>query len=181
MLHKTLAILIISLSCSSLAFAQGNAATLTLNDKSVGLDLNYQVSKTAEVGLQYIYQEKNGSYADLKFNATHANGIHQIAIGGKGIAAFTKDRKEAQAIALGGSYRLVFSQQFAIHAQGYYAPSVLSFNSLEEFVELDGHVEFKLIPTLALLGGYRYIALDYNNENKLKFENGLYFGMKFTF
>lgn len=181
MFRNKLLITLFTFCLCGFAHAQGNYVTLSLNDESVGLELNKQLKETAEFGAQYLYHDINGSYADVKFNATHANGIHQIAIGGKGIANFTDHRKNAQALALGGSYRLVFSQQIAIHAQSYYAPSILSFSSLNDFIEFDGHLEFKPIPTLALLGGYRYLGFNYEDEAKLRFEDGFYFGMKFSF
>ena len=178
---KRLIPLIFSLGAAFPAFSQGDNVSLLLNDQSAGLEFNNQISKTVEAGAQYIYHENNGSFADIKVNATHANGIHQIAMGGKLIASFTKNRKNAQAIALGGTYRLVFSQQFALHLQGYYTPSVLAFSSLDQYAELDAHIEFKVIPTLAILGGYRYMPLKYDNESKLNFQDNFYFGAKFNF
>lgn len=92
-------------------------------------------------------------------------------------------QRDGYALGLGGSVRWALPryERFAVSAEGYWAPEVLSGGDADEY--LDGTVRFGYSVTRQadVYLGARYVRADYNNRPSTFFDTGLDVGFNLRF
>ena len=92
-------------------------------------------------------------------------------------------QRDGYALGLGGSVRWALPgyERFAVSAEGYWAPEVLSGGDAEEYV--DGTVRFGYSVTRQadVYLGARYVRADYDNRPSALFDTGMNIGFNLRF
>ncbi|MEM1261607.1 MAG: YfaZ family outer membrane protein [Pseudomonadota bacterium] len=93
------------------------------------------------------------------------------------------DADDEFAVAVGGfvHYEIPNANRFSIAAELYYAPDVLGFGDLEEFVELGARVSYNVLRDADVYLGARYIRVDSDPGGEFTLDNGLIVGVQFRF
>ncbi|MFT5705200.1 MAG: hypothetical protein ACI8SK_001155 [Shewanella sp.] len=167
-------------SCVS-ATTYANDFSLGLNDDVVSTDLTIDLNKNTNAVLGYIYSNDGGHLTSAAMHVSHDVGIHHFEIGAKYSYVWAKKSPNGSAIGVGGNYKMDLGSNLSFHTSGYYAPSVLSFGSVDGQYELDSKVQFQLNPGLALFAGYKHIRFQYDNASNSTFDSGFYLGAKASF
>ncbi|WP_076407961.1 YfaZ family outer membrane protein [Shewanella sp. UCD-KL12] len=161
--------------------ASANDFGISLNDDVISTEMNLNLQNNATASLGYIYSNDGGSLLSGAMHVAHDAGIHHFEIGAKYSYAWAKNSSNGSAIGVGGRYAMALGSNLSFQASGYYAPSVLSFGSVDGMYELDSKIQFQLNPSLALYTGYRNIRLQYDNSQNSTFDSGFYIGGKASF
>ncbi|MBE7215555.1 YfaZ family protein [Shewanella benthica] len=156
--------------------ANANNFGIGLNDDVISTEINLDLKNNANAVLGYIYSNDGGQLISSAIHVAHDAGIHHFEIGAKYSYAWAENSANGSAIGVGGRYTMELGSNLSFHASGYYAPSVLSFGSVDGMYELDSKIQFQLNPSLALYTGYRNIRLQYDNSNNSTFDSGFYIG-----
>ncbi|MEM8983512.1 MAG: YfaZ family outer membrane protein [Pseudomonadota bacterium] len=87
------------------------------------------------------------------------------------------------AVAIGGFVRYEFpnANRLSVGANLYYAPDVLGFGDLDEFVELGARVSYNVLRDADVYLGARYIRIDVDPGGEFTLDNGLIVGVQFRF
>ncbi|QFU21854.1 YfaZ family protein [Shewanella eurypsychrophilus] len=161
--------------------ASANDFGIGLNDDVISTEVNLKLQNNATAALGYIYSNDGGQLASGAMHIAHDAGIHHFEIGAKFSYAWAKESANGSAVGIGGRYVMDLGSKLSFQASGYYAPSVLSFGSVDGMYEVDSKIQFQLNPSLALYTGYRNIRLQYDNSNNSTFDSGFYIGGKASF
>ena len=161
--------------------ANANNFGIGLNDDVISTEINLDLKNNANAVLGYIYSNDGGQLISSAIHVAHDAGIHHFEIGAKYSYAWAENSANGSAIGVGGRYTMALGSNLSFHASGYYAPSVLSFGSVDGMYELDSKIQYQLNPSLALYTGYRNIRLQYDNSNNSTFDSGFYIGGKASF
>ncbi len=168
---------VLALSCALLTSSvYANDFTVGLNDDAISTELAVDLNRNANAVFGYIYATDGGHAASGAMHMTHDAGIHHFEIGAKYSYYWAKRSANGSAIGIGGRYAMDLGSNISFLASGYYAPSVLSFGSVDGQYELDSKIQYKLNPSLALFAGYRNIRLQYDNNHNSTFDSGFYIG-----
>lgn len=168
------------LSCAS-ATTNANDLSIGLNDDVISTDLAIDLNKHTNAVLGYIYSNDGGQLTSAAMHVSHDAGIHHFEIGAKYSYVWAKKSANGSAVGVGGRYKMDLGSNVSFNASGYYAPSVLSFGSVDGQYELDSKVQFQLNPGLALFAGYRNIRFQYDHASNSTFDSGFYIGAKASF
>lgn len=172
---KTRALLAVtSVMLSTSVFA--NDFTIGLNDDAISTELAVDLNKTTNAVFGYMYATDGGHAASGAMHVTHDAGIHHFEIGAKYSYYWSKRSANGSVVGIGGRYAMDLGSNLSFLASGYYAPSVLSFGSVDGQYELDSKFQYKLNPSLALFAGYRNIRLQYDDNLNSTFDSGFYIG-----
>ncbi|MBW8185636.1 YfaZ family outer membrane protein [Shewanella nanhaiensis] len=173
---------------SSLLILSSVSVTAIANDLSVGLnddvistDLAIDLNKDTNAVLGYIYSNDGGHLTSAAMHISHDAGIHHFEVGAKFSYVWAKQSANGSAVGVGGRYKMDLGSSLSLHASGYYAPSVLSFGSVDGQYELDSKIQFQLNPSLALFAGYRNIRFQYDYADNSTFDSGFYIGARARF
>ncbi|WP_299787277.1 YfaZ family outer membrane protein [uncultured Shewanella sp.] len=161
--------------------AHANDFSVGLNDDVISTDLILDLNKQSNAALGYIYSNDGGHLAFGAMHLKHDAGIHHFEIGAKFSHVWAKQSANGSVVGIGGRYAMDLGSNLSFHASGYYAPTVLSFGSVDGQYELDSKVQFKLNPNLALFAGYRNIRFQYDNASNSTFDSGFYIGGQVSF
>lgn len=174
----------IGLLVSSTVFA-GGTLDLSINDNAAGLEYDAtRMGSPLHISAGFIHHEDDGNLLSFGLNAVDVRDQQtslRIGIGGKVYGYFT-DANDSGALAIGGFMRYAPPELnglgFGGHA--YYAPSVLSFASTENMVDVAARVEFMLIPTAMVYLGYRFVEAD-DEKGDIEVVNNGHFGLRISF
>lgn len=161
--------------------AHANDFSLGLNDNVISTDLIFELNKHSNASVGYIYSNDGGHLTSGAMHIEHDAGIHHFEIGAKFSYVWAKHSANGSVVGIGGRYAMDLGSNLSFHASGYYAPTVLSFGSVDGQYELDSKVQFKLNPNLALFAGYRNIRFQYDNASNSTFDSGFYIGGQVKF
>lgn len=171
--------LLILSSVSVTAFA--NDFSVGLNDDVISTDLAIDLNKNTNAVFGYIYSNDGGHLTSAAMHISHDAGIHHFEVGAKFSYVWAKQSANGSAVGVGGRYKMDLGSSLSLHASGYYAPSVLSFGSVDGQYELDSKIQFQLNPSLALFAGYRNIRFQYDYADNSTFDSGFYIGARARF
>lgn len=149
--------------------------TLTLQDNlriEGGVLHNSDSGSVISAGLQV-----TGDVATAGEKLTGGIGARLAYLDGDG------SQRDGYALGLGGSVRWALPryERFALSAEGYWAPEVLSGGDAEEY--LDGTVRFGYSVTRQadVYLGARYVRADYDNRPSTHFDTGMNIGFNLRF
>jgi len=119
---------------------------------------------------------------------SNASTARQIAgLGGKFIVVDADNSEAGLGIAVGGFLRHTLSQAnlVSLRADVYLAPSIISFQGLQNYLEFTGRVEYQLLDQANVYLGYRNVTadltLDNGGEAEFKFDDGIIAGVNLSF
>lgn len=163
----------------------GGSLDLSINDDTASLDYDAtRMGSPLHVSSGVLHHEEDGDLISFGINAVDVRSKEsplRIGVGGKVYGYFTK-AADSGAMAIGGFLRYTPPELaglgFAGHA--YYAPSVLSFRSTDNMIDLGARVEYKLLPTAMVYLGYRFV--DANDEaGDIEIARDAHFGLRINF
>ena len=162
---------------------------LRLSDDAVHTNIAFENEESQiKYGGGYFYKDADNSINILNFDL-HSNG--QTAIGnlpttvGLGIQgnAFKESSVKGSAIGLGGSVRvnLPDAPGLSLETSLHFAPDVLAFSQAKRFTRARIQANYRVIRTVDISGGYRYVNTKLKSGEKHTFESGLFLGLKLVF
>lgn len=174
----------IGLLMSSAVYA-GGTLDLSINDNMVGLDYDAtRMGSPMHVSAGFLHHEDDGDLMSVGLNAVDVRSQQsplRIGVGGKVYGYFT-DTNDSGALAIGGFARYMPAELnglgFGGHA--YYSPSVLSFSTTENLVDVGARVEYMLIPTAMVYLGYRFVEAN-DEKGDIEVVNAGHFGLRINF
>jgi len=191
--------------CGVSAFAL-NTAEINVNDTDLELigklDMGQMINSvepnTVFLGLRFLEaDEKHSEYenADIEsFVELNFLMLKQIARSGFSIGLGVKanstklDNKDFVSVPLGleASYKIPASEYIPMYVGGsiYHAPSVLSFEDAENFMEYRVNFDLEVIKNGRVTIGYRSLDTNYETNNdtyNFNYNKSAYVGFKFAF
>ncbi|MGR6873665.1 YfaZ family outer membrane protein [Pseudomonas sp. HK3] len=174
----------ICLLMSSTVYA-GGTLDLSINDSMAGLDYDAtRMGSPMHVSAGFLHHEDDGDLVSLGLNAVDVRSQQsslRIGVGGKFYGYFT-DANDSGALAIGGFARYMPPELNGLGFGGhlYYAPSVLSFSTTENLIDVGARVEFMLLPTAMVYLGYRFVEAD-DEKGDIDVVNAGHFGLRINF
>ena len=109
----------------------------------------------------------------------------ELGIGPKFYFADTdKSDGDAAALGLGGQirYKNMAAPRIVYNAEGYYAPSIVSFLDADSMFEFNLRLEYEILPTANIYLGYRDIEVEIENSDKnVELDENVVLGVRFKF
>jgi len=133
-----------------------------------------------------LHESENG---DIVSGGVHVVDVRNpnsdlyIGVGANAYGIFTDDFDGA-AIGVGGfaRYNFPFNRDFGVSGHAYYAPPVVSFSDVDNFVDADLRLHYNILPTAHLYTGFRMASVSFEDrDNRYKVADGLHFGLKLNF
>jgi len=194
MLKKIAAILAIATVATQ---ANARGFDLRLADKTAEI-LYLTESSTfgyggADVGMGVFFNEAN----DLMFsgavmvtgNSAGNNRALTFGAGAKAVFALLDDRNNTLAddnmgaLAIGGQVRYVVpsSTPVAFLAEGFIAPSIVSFSGADQYTEYRFAIELEVTPSARAYIGYRNITFDLETGGEIELDDDPHIGVRIEF
>lgn len=171
---------------SSSVFA-GGSLDLSINNETAGLEYDAtRMGSPLHVSAGFLHHEDDADLLSLGLNAVDVRSKQspvKIGIGGKLLTYFVGD-EEGAALAIGGFARYMPAELNGLGFSGhaYYSPSVLSFDSTENIIDLGARIEYKLLPTAMVYLGYRFVeASEEELVQNLEIVKAGHFGLRINF
>ncbi|MDX1453949.1 MAG: YfaZ family outer membrane protein [Gammaproteobacteria bacterium] len=183
------------------SIAIASLLAVALNAPVAAAELNFNVSDEA-AKIDYASNYSGGSRIStgLLHNDENADvyvghlGLHLVdnaatearpvivGLGGK-LLFVDSDVQSGSAIALGSFFRFNFAQanRFAVAGSVHYAPDVIAFNDLTQYIEYDIRAEYEVLKNASIYLGYRNLEVEVDGAVDVELDDGLHFGMRFVF
>lgn len=171
---------------SSSVFA-GGSLDLSINNETAGLEYDAtKMGSPLHVSAGFLHHEDDGDLLSLGLNTVDVkskNSPLKIGVGGKLLTYFSGD-EEGGALAIGAFARYMPAELNGLGFSGhaYYSPSVLSFDTTENMIDLNARVEYKLLPTAMVYLGYRFVeASEEKLSQDIEIVKAGHFGLRINF
>lgn len=161
--------------------ASASTFNLGINNDTLDLGLKNTLSKTSEFSTNYLYAENQGKTLDIGLLTVNNVGGNRIAIGGKILKLWSKQRNNGHVLALGGDLRMPIIPGLSAAIAGYAAPSVLSASGIHDYYSIDAKLLYQLMPTADLYLGYRDMKFTFDNQPDQTLDQSFYLGAQVTF
>ena len=170
-----------------LSFSAG-AATLNFNISDEAFLVRYAQDSSNGMQLDYgLLRHEDDAYVGslglhLVDNAATETEPFQVGLGGR-LQLVDTEGPSGGAISIGawGRYNLPGADRFALAGNIHFAPDVTSFGDVEDFLEYGIRAEYEVLRNGSLYMGYRKIEVDFGAPQVVDLDDGLHFGMQFTF
>ncbi|MBK8970234.1 MAG: hypothetical protein IPM37_02260 [Hahellaceae bacterium] len=181
-----------SLLLSALALAvpvvaSANEFELNISNKSVNGQLTFlNASRQAEFGAGYIYREGGMNIANIDIHARGqtALGNFPTTVGiGAQVSMYEEDKIDGGAIGIGGYAHVKIPEVpgLGIKAAAHFAPSITSFNDLEQFFRADVKVTYRVIQNADIYVGYRSVIGDIRGRGNESLDENAHVGFMLMF
>ena len=188
MLHTLL--ILISLIVSSVVHAR----SLDFNLSAESAQIKYATLVGAsnfgrtEFGLGFLYHEDKNYLGEVSLlvideAGTKSPGL-ELGVGAKFYYAYAdKPDLSVSAIGLGGQfrYRHTSAPRIIYGAALFYAPGIVTFQDGDQLFEADVRIEYEILPTANIYGGYRYIETEIKSRKDLKIDDNFIIGLRIKF
>ena len=154
---------------------------LGVNDDVVSAQVTADLNSRLNASVGYLYSDDAGQLLQGALHMKHDAGRHHFEFGAQMSTVWADHSPNGTVIGLGGRYALDLGSNLSFHAAGYYAPSVLSFNDIDGFYQLETKLQYDLNQDMGFYLGYRNIRFEYDNARDATFENGLFLGANIRF
>lgn len=174
----------IGLLMSSAVYA-GGTLDLSINDNTAGLEYDAtRMGSPMHISAGFVHHEDDGDLVSFGLNAVDVRNPQsnlRIGVGGKVYGYFT-DTNDSGALAIGGfaQYMPPELNGLGFGGHAYYSPSVLSFSTTENLVDVGVRVEYMLLPTAMVYLGYRFVEAN-DEEGDVEVINAGHFGLRINF
>lgn len=186
------------------AFAQLAAAEefdLNISEDTVRGALSGPLSRvfsgvTGQYDAGLIYKKGDNGSSDPKDTDLTLGHIGVLATGdvgakgaeagaGLGVRGIFADRGSATggALALGGQFevRMPGFERLGLSGYGYFAPGILSFSDVKNYSEYAIDLEFQVVHSAAIYGGYRRVNLKPEPNGPRNADDGAHIGLRLNF
>lgn len=175
-------------ACGAAASVQAHTIDLGINDDAVALDYTTQIPKSAlNVGAGFLHHDDNGNaiYGSL-FVADNVNKQSGVLAGiGARFYFLDADRidQDGTSFALGGflNWEVPGVPNLSLRGDLYYAPDVLSFGEIENFIDFSARIQYRVIEQAWLHAGYRFAEVSPEEGRDQKIDEGLFIGLMLWF
>lgn len=168
-----------------------NADNLDVNLGSNAAQVGYTASLTnsgLEGSLGYLHHTSSvdiGSVGlGLVGNASPVGSPLIFGVGGKALfIAPSQGSENGVAIALGAHFHYVWPSynRFAIGGELYYAPSIVSFNHADRYMEFGVRAGYSVLRNAEIYVGYRHVAAAFTSSSTVTLDNTFMVGLSLTF
>lgn len=138
------------------------------------------VSKRSQANVSYFHHQDGADMFDVDLLVGDANSANQLLIGGKLFYASDNDL-DGTGLALGFSGSASLAHKIYLKGHAFYAPSVTSFNDLENYQELEIRLTYQVIPEAEVSLGYRNAEFDINNGGDLEIQDDVFLALTLNF
>lgn len=179
--------------------ANARQLDFNLTDDAIRVAFSTNISKAGQtsqragvkLGAGYLYIDGEGDedssglfHADLLAigDAGAPSGEVIASIGGRAYYV-NEDSVDGGALGVGGGVRVSFAglNRLAFSATVFYAPDLLSFGDVEQFLELGLRAEYEILQSAWVYLGYRNINADFDVVDDVTVDTGATLGMTFEF
>ncbi|MCG8434585.1 MAG: YfaZ family protein [Gammaproteobacteria bacterium] len=107
----------------------------------------------------------------------------KVGLGGKLFFVDPEDGDEGGAVGLGAHFRYIFpaADRFSVSGSGYFAPEVLTFSDVEEYIEYNLQAEYAVLRQARVFVGYRKIEAEFEGFGDVTIESGAHIGLNISF
>ncbi|MGH8372644.1 MAG: YfaZ family outer membrane protein [Gammaproteobacteria bacterium] len=168
-----------------------NADNLDVNLGSNAAMVSYSANLTnsgLEGSLGYLHHTDSvdiGSVGlGLVGNASPVGSPLLFGVGGKALFISPKYGSEnGVAIGLGAHFHYVWPSynRFAIGGELYYAPSIVSFNHADRYLEFGVRAGYSVLRNAEIYVGYRHVSAAFTNTSNVTLDNTFMAGLTLTF
>ncbi|CAG8998862.1 MAG: hypothetical protein CENE_00822 [Candidatus Celerinatantimonas neptuna] len=183
-----------SLSNFAIADEYNNSPDVQVNDGNYNNNINVQLSNDSiSAGASAMaapnfnlyangqFSSDNGTIGQLGGEFVKRSGKLSFGFGAKAIALMAKHRKNGAVIALGGHAEYQLTDLIGIGAETYYSPNILSFHHIDRYLSFGGHISYRVLQNVDIIGGWRRTSFDYSAEDDLRYENNFYLESDYKF
>lgn len=129
----------------------------------------------------WAHSDNDGDVAGLGVGLNLPLGPVLVNMGGKALYLNPQDGDEGYAVAMGGGVQLPLGDHVTVFGEGWYSPDSLS-SGVEDYKEANAGVRVRLIDSLEVEGGYRYMdmaAKHHGHDNVIA--DGAYAAVRYSF
>lgn len=174
------------------AFAlAANAGNLDVNLGSDAAEVGYSANLTntgLEGSLGYLHHTDRVDIGSLGLglvgNASPVGSPLLFGVGGKLLfISPVNSTDNGVAVGLGAHFHYVWPSynRFAIGGELYYAPSIVSFNHTERYMEFGVRAGYSVLRNAEIYVGYRHVSAAFTGTNSLTLDNTFMAGLSLTF
>jgi hypothetical protein len=141
--------------------------TMQLRYRDAGQKMDVGEGGRASVALFLSESRDIVLFGDVLFPAGLGSNLFQLTFGPRVYAALLEDENsDVLAASLGGEarFKLTSDGRFAVSAQAFYAPDILTFGTADSLTDLSARVEFQLQDRLTIFGGMRWFEFELLEE-----------------
>ena len=141
--------------------------TMQLRYRDGGQNLDVGEGGRASVALFLSEARDIVLFGDLLFPAGTGSDWLQLTFGPRVYMALLEDENsDVLSVSLGGEARFKLSSdgRFAVSAQAFYGPDILTFGTADSLTDLSARVEFQLQDRLTVFGGMRWFEFELLEE-----------------
>lgn len=170
----------------SFSLAAASELDFNLSDEAFLLRYTMPLSDGAQADLGVLHEEDDIYVGSLGFhmvdNAGSETNPLKVGLGGRLVFVDTAT-VSGGGIALGAFARYNFpgANRFALAGSVHYAPKVVSFSDLENYLEYDFRGEYEVLKNGSVYVGYRRVEADFDIAKNADLDKGLHVGMRFVF
>lgn len=163
------AVAALALAWAAPAFAGGSVDVALTHESIRGEHGAVRAGTAAYLTVGGWYHLDNGQMINAGFHAIDPQNSRPelvAGLGGKTYLFKASGEDTSVAIGLGGfaRYQPPNLNGFGGEVQAYYAPQVLAFSSLDQFLDLQVRVSYEVLPQGRLFVGYSHIQADYRDS-----------------
>jgi hypothetical protein len=184
-------------ACAASAFAM-NSADININNEDLEFGVRFDIGQFNEnvepetmlIGARYLHGSEENSdvrdindYYELSFLIQNQMDNEDLVIG-LGLKVNATEDFSSVPLGVEASYKLPIDTTIPVYVNGmlYYAPSVLTMQDADGYLEYRANVEFEIIENARITAGYRVMKTDYDdNRGDIEYNKSVYLGFKFAF
>ena len=184
-------------ACTATAFAM-HSADININDKDLEIGARFDIGQfndnvepdTMLVGARYLHGSEENSdvndvddYYELNFLLQSQMDNEDLVIG---LGVKLNQTEDFASVPLGAEigYKLPIDTSIPFYVNGmfYYAPSVLTMNDADSYLEYRIGLDVEIIDNARITLGYRVMNTDYDDRRgDVEYNKSAYIGFKFAF
>ncbi len=163
----------------------GGSLDLSVNNDTASLEYDAtRMGTPLHISSGILHHEEDGNMLTVGVNAVdvrNPGSPFKIGVGGK-LYSYFNDYSDSGALGIGGFVRFAPTELAGLGIAGhaYYAPSVLSFHTTENLVDLGLRIEYRLLPTALVYLGYRFVEAT-DNDVDLEITKAGHLGLRINF
>jgi hypothetical protein len=176
---------------ASAAFAaQGANLDFNLASNAAAVDFSTNLTDSGlEAGLGYLHHTDRVDVIDASLDLTgNASPVGSPLIFGVGGKFFFISPKQAgldngEALGVGAHFRYTWPtfNRFALGGELYFAPSIVSFQSVDRYWQGRLTANYQVLRTADVYVGYRYVSAAFDGSSNITLDSSIIVGMSLTF
>lgn len=132
-------------------------------------------------GGNWSHNDDQGDTLGLNLGLNIPVGPVLFTVGGKGLYLDPDEGDTGYALAFGGGAQLPLGEHFTVFGESYYSPDSLS-SGVDEYVDANAGVKWKILPSMSVEAGYRYINMaGKHGHHDSTLADGAYAAINFTY